>query len=42
MTVEEVLLHRIKVVGDGEFTLLGTPDELITELEALNHRKDDR
>ncbi len=27
--VEQTLLERIKVIGDGEFTVLGTPQEFI-------------
>lgn len=27
--IESVMLGRIKVIGDGEFTLLGTPQEFI-------------
>ncbi len=33
MTIEELLLKRIKFIGDGEFILLGTPADLIKELE---------
>lgn len=33
--IEQAFLNKIKVVGDGEYTLLGTPDELIKELESV-------
>lgn len=31
-TLEEVLLRYVKVIGDGEWSLLGTPDDLLTAL----------
>ena len=31
--LEAIFLEKIKVIGDGEFTLLGTPDELMTKLK---------
>jgi hypothetical protein len=31
-TIEQILLNRVKFVGDGEWTLLGTPNDVITEL----------
>lgn len=34
--LESIMLGKIKVIGDGEFTLLGTPDELITEFELVD------
>jgi len=34
-SVEEVLRNRVKIVGEGEWTLLGTPDDVIKELDAL-------
>lgn len=33
-TVEEILRNRVKFVGDSEWTLLGSPEDLILELEA--------
>lgn len=32
-TIEAVLLNRVKVVGDNEWKLTGTPDDLMKELE---------
>lgn len=34
MRVEEILRNRVKVVGDGEWSLIGTPDDIIKEIEA--------
>ena len=34
VSVEEILRNRVKVIGDGEWTLLGTPNDVINELEA--------
>jgi len=31
---EEILRNRVKFIGDGEWTLLGTPAEVIAELDA--------
>ena len=30
--ITEPMLRKIKIIGDGEFTFYGTPDELINEL----------
>lgn len=32
---EQILLNRVKLVGDGEWTLIGTPQELIDEINRL-------
>lgn len=32
--LEEILLNRVKFIGDGEWTLLGTPNELMEELKS--------
>ena len=32
-TIEAVLLNRVKVIGDNEWKLTGTPDDLMKELE---------
>lgn len=34
-SVEEILRNRVKIIDEGEWTLLGTPDDVIKELEAL-------
>lgn len=34
-TNEEILRNRVKFIGDGEWTLLGTPAEVIAELDQL-------
>lgn len=31
-TTEEVLRDKVKFIGDGEWTLLGTPAEVIAEI----------
>lgn len=31
-TTEEILRNRVKFIGEGEWTLLGTPQEVIDEL----------
>lgn len=33
--IEEILLNRVKVIGDAEWTLLGTPNDVIQELAHL-------
>lgn len=33
--VEQILRNRVKLIGDGDWTLLGTPNDVIKELEAL-------
>jgi len=33
--VEQILLNRVKLIGDGEWTLIGTPQELIDEINRL-------
>ena len=33
-TIEEILRDRVKTIDEGEWTLLGTPDDVIKELEA--------
>ncbi len=35
INVEELLRNRVKFIGDGEWTLLGTPNDVIKELENL-------
>jgi len=32
--IEEILRNQVKVIGDGEWTLLGTPNNVIKELRA--------
>ena len=32
---EQILLNRVKLVGDGEWSLIGTPQELIDEINRL-------
>ena len=32
--IEGILIARVKVIGDNEWTVLGYPDELIKEIEA--------
>jgi len=32
-TLEDILIARVKVIGDNEWTVLGYPDELIKEIE---------
>lgn len=32
-SIEEILLDRVKLISEGEWTLLGTPAEVIGELE---------
>lgn len=34
MSVEEVLIKRIKLIGENDHTYTGTPNDLIEELEA--------
>ena len=31
--IEQVLVNRVKNIGEGEWTLLGTPQQVIDELE---------
>lgn len=38
-SVEEILRNRVKIIDEGEWTLLGTPDDVIKELEALINRQ---
>lgn len=33
--IEQVLLNRVKLIGDGEWSLIGTPQELIDEINRL-------
>lgn len=33
--IEQILLNRVKIISDGEWTLFGTPNDVIKELEAL-------
>lgn len=33
--IERVLLNRVKLIGDGEWSLIGTPQELIDEINRL-------
>lgn len=32
---EQILLNRVKLIGDGEWSLIGTPQELIDEINRL-------
>jgi hypothetical protein len=32
--LDEILRNRVKVIGDGEWTLLGTPNDTIQDLKA--------
>lgn len=41
-TVEALLLKKIKFIGEGEHTYLGTPAELIDDLSDLIKRETDR
>ena len=33
MSIDEVFLHYLKVVGDGEWTLYGVPDDIIQDIK---------
>lgn len=33
--IEEILLNRVKFIGENEWTLLGCPDDVIKELEQI-------
>lgn len=37
-TVEELIQERLKVIGDGEWTLLGVPADLVAALTAREER----
>lgn len=37
--LEGILSNRVKFIGDGEWTLLGTPNDVIKELEALINKQ---
>ncbi len=37
--LEAILLNRVKVIGDNEWTLLGTPNDILEELTNLLNRE---
>ena len=36
---EEILRNRVRLIEDGHWSLLGTPDDLIKELDQYVHQK---